>query len=73
MEEEKSSLHQGNTKMLRAVRIDVTVLMEAHETTEELIKFIGEFFCDQGDYQGLEAVVVSEVEGYVIPYSDEVN
>jgi hypothetical protein len=73
MSNKKSSLHRGSTKMLRAVRLDITVLMEPHETTSELLEFLQKFFCDQGDYQGIEAKVVSEFGNYIVPVDDEIN
>lgn len=73
MSDKISSLHKGSTKMLRAVRLDITVLMDPHETTKELLEFLGKFFCEQGDYQGLEAQVISETDGYIVPVDDDIN
>jgi hypothetical protein len=73
MSEEESGLQKGNTKMMKAVRLDLLVFMDVHEETSDLMKFIAEFFCEMGEYRRLEFEIKETHDNILVEESLEPN
>lgn len=70
MEDKKPSSGQGNTSLLKTVQLKLTVVMEPHETVEELVDFTANFFLTTGDYRGVEIEAIEDDSCFLIPQEE---